>query len=521
MKNFIFENVTFYYTSPYKVIFENLNLTIDCNWKTGLIGRNGRGKTTMLNLLQKKLFPQIGNIHHSKECFLFPYQADENFDTVYKFLKNNTAPFDFWEKEMEKLTKNPTKENLEKYGEIQELFTNHNGYIIDSLIEKELYDMKLENSILTRDLKTLSGGEKTKIQIILLFLKQNIFPLIDEPTNHLDIKGREILSDYLNKKTGFILVSHDRFFLDSCVDHIISINKSDIRINQSTYSQWEENMTLELNFEKKRNEKIKSNIKKLNEASRRSRKWSDSKESEKAAHTDKGAIGAQSARLMKQAINFEKRIDKNIEEKSSLLKNLEKDYDLKIFNHPKTPSTLIDIKDLTIKYDANVILKNFSMTLNKGDRVAITGKNGSGKTSIFKALLNQITYEGKIIFPDFIIFSLAKQIPEWNTGLLKNHVEKYFEENKFREILACLNVRGDIWEKPLENFSEGERKKIEICKSIINPVMLLMWDEPLNYLDIPTRQKIQEAIIKYSPTMIFIEHDKYFTEKVATQIIEI
>lgn len=522
MSKIIINNITFYYTSPYKLIFENLNMNIDSNWKTGIVGRNGRGKTTLLKLIQNILLPQKGDIKNPFNTFIFPFETDYNNKTVFDFIKNNVAPFDKWEKQMLTYTNNPNKENLTKFSEIQEKFIQNGGYEIESMIFKEINEMSFPQEILTREINTLSAGELTRIMIIILFLKNNNFPLIDEPTNHLDIIGRETLANYLKQKKGYILVSHDRYFLDLCIDHIISINKSDVRINKCNYSEWEYNMKLELETEKKKKAKILSEIKSLKKAAQNSRKWSNKKESEKAPHSDKGAIGAQAAKLMKSAINFEKRIEKNISSKENLMKNEEKNYDIKILNDSKIPSNILEIIDLKIKYDNNTILENFNMHLSKGDRIALLGKNGSGKTSIIKAILNEIDYFGEIILPEFIKISISRQIPFWNKGLLKNHITKTnINELKFREVLGNFNVRGDIWNKPLENFSEGERKKIELCRSILEPVMLLIWDEPMNYIDIPTREKIEQSIIKHEPTILFIEHDKYFIENIATKVIEL
>lgn len=521
MSEIILNEVTFYYSSPYKSIFENLTLNISTDWKTGLIGRNGRGKTTLLNLIHGDTEPVKGRIIKPVKTEIFPFRnVDENKNT-FEVIKNSIAPFDEWEKIMNKCLEKNDKESLDIYSETHEKYMFYNGYEIDSVIDREINEMNLDRSILERPFQTLSGGEKTRSLIISLFLKKDIFPLIDEPTNHIDIESREKLGNYLKKKNGFILISHDRYFLDLCTDHILSINKNDVRISSCNYSVWEYNMKLEQQAEDKQNEKLKSEITQLKEASKRSRKWSESKENEKAAHSDKGAIGAQAARLMKQAINFEKRIDKNIEEKKKLFRNTEKDYDLKIYPTGNIPNNILEIRNLSVEFDGRKIFDNFNLTVSRGERVALTGKNGSGKTSVFNAILGKINnYSGFIHIPSFVNISLARQIPEWQKGTLKDLIEKnYIDEIKFRQILGNFNVRGDIWDKPLEYFSEGEKKKIELCRTIIDPVMFLMWDEPLNYLDISTRGKIEESVLKYQPTMLFIEHDRYFTEKIATKII--
>ena len=197
-------NLTFAYEGSYDPIFENVSFQIDTNWRLGFTGRNGRGKTTFLNLLLGR-FPYRGSISASLSFSYFPYEIPDKTQLAIDVVEEIYPDYRYWQ------------------------------------LAKEMNLLQLEEEALYRPFGTLSNGEQTKLMLAVLFLKENNFLLIDEPTNHLDIQGRELVSRYLKSKKGFILVSHDRAFLDGCVDHILSINKANIEVCRGNFSTWYEN----------------------------------------------------------------------------------------------------------------------------------------------------------------------------------------------------------------------------------------------------------------------------------------
>jgi len=180
-----FNSVTFYYTSPEEKLFENLTLNISTNWKLGLIGRNGRGKTTLLNLIDNKISPVKGKIYIDTKTSYFPEYTYNQTEKTLNLVKENIAPFSFIERKMELLSKRSDREGIEEYGKLLEKFQDLDGYEINSKIEKEFSKLKLNADLLNRSFDSLSGGEQTKALLVSLFLKKDSYPLIDEPTDHL------------------------------------------------------------------------------------------------------------------------------------------------------------------------------------------------------------------------------------------------------------------------------------------------------------------------------------------------
>lgn len=514
-------SVTFYYADSDDKIFDDLTLNIDTGWKMGLIGRNGRGKTTLLNLINGNILPLKGEITSAVKTFYFPFEPANTEQTTFDIIKENIAPFRYWEMMMDKLSNASDEKSMMKYGEMLELYQNHSGYEIDSRIEKEFSEIGMDSRLLNRDFSTLSAGEQTRALIISLFLKKDSYPLLDEPTDHLDIKGRMLLGEYLSRKKGFIIASHDRKILDKCTDHVLSINRSDVRLNAGNYSNWKYNIDLEGEFEKRKNENLRREIRSLESSAKERRKWADAKEKEKKGAYDKGYIGHKSAKQMKRALHIEMRIENKLETKKSLLKNTEDERKLVILKEKKARNKLINVDKAGLSFENKKIFEKFSLEVYNGERVALTGTNGSGKTSLLRAIMKELPLDsGAIYLSGQVEISYSHQIPLWRNGLLREHLrEEKIDETKFRNILGVMGVRGEIFDRPLETFSRGEQKKAELCKSFMKPASLFIWDEPLNYLDVMSREQLEEVILKFKPTMLFTEHDKAFIDNISTRII--
>lgn len=512
-------NLTFSYDTHYENIFENTSFTIDTDWKLGFIGRNGRGKTTLLNLLQGK-YEYKGNIVSSVSFDYFPFEVEQDQLTL-EVIRNVIAPFSQWEEEMELCLKKNTGASLEQYGILLDAYMQHDGYTIKELIIKEISKLKVDEEVLNRPFYTLSNGERTKLLLVALFLKKNNFLLIDEPTNHLDIEGRQIVAEYLKSKKGFILVSHDRLFLDQIIDHVLCINRHNIEVQQGNYSSWKLNKDRNDQYELGENEKLKKEIGRLNAASMRNENWSDQIEKSKIGATDKGFVGHKSAKMMKRAKVIEKRQDKMIEEKKQLLKNIEQVHTLKVHCMDYVKPVLAEVQDVVIQYDGKAVSKPISFNIKQGDRIALKGSNGCGKSSLIKLLVGEeLIYSGKLLKGSKLKISYVPQDTSFLKGSMRDFVrESGIDESLFKAILRKLDFTRQAFDKDLSELSGGQKKKVLIARSLCEQAHLYVWDEPLNFIDILSRTQIEELIMQYKPTMVFVEHDRLFVETIATNCI--
>lgn len=488
-------NLSFAYDGSYESIFENVSFQIDTNWKLGFTGRNGRGKTTFLNLLLGKYAYQ-GNISASVQFSYFPFSVPDKSIHAIDVVEAIYPNYEYWR------------------------------------VRREMDKIQLDEEILYRPYCTLSNGEQTKLQLAVLFSRENNFLLIDEPTNHLDIRGRELVSRYLNSKKGFVLVSHDRAFLDGCVDHILSINKSDIQVCKGNFSTWMENKQRQDAFEQAENEKLKKEISRLEETAREKASWSDTAERRKLRN---GPIevdnvkgwrplqGAKAKKTMARAKAIEQRQTAAIEEKSRLLKNLERSETLKIFQAPFHTNRLEELKDVSIAYGAEPVCEHVSFTIQRGDRIALQGANGSGKSSILKLICGQeIPFTGKFWQGNGLQVSYVSQDTSYLQGNLSVFARDCgIDERLFLAMLAKLDVPKAQMEKDMSSLSAGQKKKVLLAKSICEPAHLHIWDEPMNYIDVISRMQIEELLIQFQPTILFVEHDKAFCENVATKIVRL
>ncbi|MDR7813883.1 Lsa family ABC-F type ribosomal protection protein [Lacrimispora sp.] len=485
-------NLTFAYEGSYDNIFENVSFQIDTDWKLGFTGRNGRGKTTFLNLLLGK-YEYSGSISANVTFEYFPYEVEEQSNFTIDIIREISPNSEDWE------------------------------------IVKELSLLDVDYDTLYRQFYTLSKGEQTKALLAAMFLKEKSFLLIDEPTNHLDAEARQKLSDYLKKKKGFILISHDRSFLDNCVDHILSINKTNIEIQKGNFSSWWRNKELQDNFELAENEKLKKDINRLSSSAKRTSTWSDNVESSKFGTTnsgsklDKGYVGHKAAKMMKRAKNIESRQQNMIEEKSKLLKNIESNESLKLAPSKFHDKKLVELIDVAINYDDKIVCEGISFTIEQGEKIAVQGKNGSGKSSILKLIYgDDIPHSGIVRKNNNLIISYVSQDTSDLYGDLSEYADKNgIDESLFKSMLRKLDFSREQFEKHIEDFSGGQKKKVLLAKSLCERAHLYIWDEPLNFIDVISRMQIEKLLIEHELTILFVEHDRTFCENVATKTIKL
>lgn len=492
------DHLTFAHEGSYDNVFEDVSLGLDSNWNLGLIGRNGCGKTTFLHLLQGR-YAYTGQISAPVELCYFPYPVTEPQRPVGQVV-----------------------EPLLPEGEEWRLYL-------------ELSLLEVPETVLERPFSSLSGGEQTKVLLAALFAGENRFLLIDEPTNHLDTLGREKVAAYLKGKRGFILVSHDRDFLDGCVDHIMSIGKTQITVQKGNYSTWQREKDARDNLERQKNAQLKKDIRRMEAAARQTERWSNQVEKSKSASIstgakggpaklDKGYIGAQAARMMQRSKSIRRRQEEAIQEKSGLLREVEEQQTLKL--HPLMPPqrTLLRLENVAVAYEpGHPVCQGVNLTVPKGGRVALRGRNGSGKSSLLKLICGQdIPYTGTLWRMGGLKISYVSQDTSHLRGSLRDYAGHLgVDLTLFQTILRKLGFQRVQFEKDISAFSAGQKKKVLIAGSLSQEAHLYVWDEPLNFIDLMSRMQIEELLLSGGGAMLFVEHDRAFCEHIATEIVEL
>ncbi len=514
------EDLSFSYPSSSDPVFEHVSFQIDTDWKLGFTGRNGRGKTTFLNLLLGN-YEYSGRILSSVEFDYFPYPVRDKNRLTVEILEEVCPDAAEWQ------------------------------------IVRELSRLGIQEEVLWRPFGTLSNGEQTKALLAALFLNEGHFLLIDEPTNHLDAEARQTVSAYLRKKKSFILVSHDRRFLDGCVDHILALNRSSIEVQAGSFSSWMANFERQQAHEQAQNEHLKKDIRRLQQAARRSALWSDQVEATKTSAYDSGYVGHKAAKMMKRSKNIQARQQQAILQKSQLLKDTETAEALKLIPLQYHADTLASFSGIIIAYSRNTKPVNHvpgtaspihrpetdtatpvcgqesgtatpvcgpvTFTLHQGDRIALEGRNGTGKSSLLKLLLGEpLLHTGTITTGSGLVISYVPQDTSHLHGTLSDLAKKQqIDESLFKAVLRKMDFERVQFEKDMADFSAGQKKKVLLAQSLCEKAHLYVWDEPLNYIDLYSRIQIEQLILDFSPSMIFVEHDEAFRETIATRTIHL
>ncbi|HPJ01846.1 MAG TPA: ABC-F type ribosomal protection protein [Candidatus Limiplasma sp.] len=484
-------SISFAYEGSYDNVFDNLSFQADTDWHLGLIGRNGRGKTTLLRILSGELSAQ-GTIILPLRPALFPFAVPDPtqiaMDTMLSF-----AP-------------------LEPQWRVM----------------AEAYPLGLTDELLSRPYATLSRGEQTKLQLAALFARDDSYPLIDEPTNHLDLEGREMVAEYLAKKRGFLLVSHDRHFLNRCITHTLSLNRSTVTVQRGDYDSWELDLRRKNEAEQARNEQLKKEIVTLQKSARRQADFANKAEKGKfnvhpseVAAVDRGYVGARAAAMMKRSLATRARIKRDIQEKETLLKDTERIGLLKLkpLEHPK--QRLIEVRDASVRYGERTVCDQLSFTVERGECIALAGPNGCGKSSVLKTICSlSNALQGSVSIASGLKISYVPQSTEHLHGELNHFIaQTSADETLFKAILRNMDFGRQQFDKDIAQYSEGQKKKLLLARSLCEKAHLFVWDEPLNYIDVYSRVQLEELLLAFQPTILLVEHDRAFLTRVATRII--
>lgn len=486
-------NLNFAYEGSYDNVFDDLSFQADTGWRLGLIGRNGRGKTTLLRILAGELKAR-GTVIVPLRPALFPFAVADPAFTANAVMLSFAPDEPEWR------------------------------------VMAEAYPLGLTDELLSRPYSTLSRGEQTKLQLAALFAREDAYPLIDEPTNHLDLEGRETVAGYLAEKRGFLLVSHDRHFLNRCITHTLSLNRSTVTVQRGDYDSWEREFRRKNEAEEARNEQLKKEIVTLRKSARNQADFASKAEKGKfnvhpseVAAVDRGYVGARAAAMMKRSLATRAKIDRDIRERESLRKDAERVGTLKLrpLEHPK--KRLIEVRDASVRYGSRTVCDNIHFTVERGECVALSGPNGCGKSSMLKSLCGiSDALHGNISVASGLKISYVPQSTEHLRGELADFIaESSADETLFKAILRNMDFGRQQFDKDIAQYSEGQKKKLLLTRSLCEEAQLYIWDEPLNYIDVYSRVQLEALLLRFRPTLLLVEHDRAFLERVSTKILRL
>ena len=495
MSNIEFKDLTFGYGD--NMIFNHAQINIDDRWKLGLVGRNGRGKSTLLNLLQGKITTDSSIITDKNFVYFPQLLTEEDFNDKDKSKKQNTADKYYVERLSVKIT--------DRNSQLTYYVLNELAEFEQWKLERELSLLKVDLEILWRPFGSLSGGEQTKCLLAILFLDEDNFPLIDEPTNHLDMKSRKIVADYLQKKSGFIVVSHDRYFLNKVCTQIADIDYGKIKLYAGNYDFWYESSQLLIRQMKEANKKKEEKIKELQEFISR---FSANASKSKQATSRKRAL---------EKIQLD-----DIQPSSRKYPYIDFRPDREIGNE------VLMVEGLSKTIDGEKVLDNISFTLGHDDKVAFVGSNELAKTTLFQILMGEMepdegTYKWGIT-TSRAYFPLDSGSEFDNDYSIVDWLTQYSEEKDatyVRGFLGRMLFAGDDGVKKVKVLSGGEKVRCLLSKMMISGANVLIFDEPTNHLDMESITALNNGMTKFPGVILFSSRDHQIVQTTANRIMEI
>ncbi len=493
-------------------VLNNLSFDIKTNERIALIGSNGCGKTTTLKIIMGIESYDSGNISIRKESKIgyltqIPPKEDDNISARSVYLRGVQELINLENKIndfVENMSSN--EKDIKLLDKLQEEFRISGGYSLKEKIEKIRNGFKITNELLDREYNKLSGGEKTLINLASIILSNPDILLLDEPTNHLDIDTLEWFEEYLSSYNGtVVIISHDRYFLDRTVNKIIEIENGNANIYHGNYSYYlkESEKRLMVEFQNYKNQQ--KEIKALKEAIERYKVWGAKSDNPMFFRRAK----AIETRLQKMEVidrpktKSELRINFNVEDRTSNRVMVISNFDLRIGN--------------------NELLRNSHMEVYYKERVCLMGKNGAGKTTLIKNILNN-THDNIKLGANIKIGYIPQEIRFDNEELtIYEHMRKIFvgSESELRSKLNQFYFTVDNIDKKVKSLSGGEKVRLKLLELILKNANFLILDEPTNHIDIDTREILEESLLAYEGTILFVSHDRYFINKIATKIVMI
>lgn len=508
----------------YGQLFEDVSFSLNEGESISIVGTNGCGKSTLLKIIAGLEKADKGIVNIKKDArvsYLDQTGSSVNDEReVYQILRSTFKTINEMENRLNKMQQqlllsmpqNKYDELMEKYCNLLEQFSLMGGYDVEVNINTVVEGLKIDKSILHQSYNNLSGGEKTLVQLAKALLNKPDLFLLDEPTNHLDIDRIEWLEGYIKSfKGATVIVSHDRYFLDKMSNKILAINNGFAKVYATNYSGYLQEVERE--FEKQmadyKNQQLI--IKRLEE---------------RIKYFSERGMATNSSTLCDRAHSLQTQLDR-IKKNAVQRPKETKKIDVGFKEDKKSSKTIVSTKNLTVVVpNGKTILKNVNVNICAKEKVALIGANGSGKSTFIKTVMGKQDLQvlGEVFVGPSVKVGYLPQIIEFKNG--KQSLLEYFKEElalneqQARRILAKFQFYKEDVNKKVENLSGGEKIRVKLAELLQQKINTLIFDEPTNHIDIPTKEVLEDAIESFDGTLIFVSHDRFFINKFADKVIE-
>ena len=491
-------------------LLDGLSFEIQEGERVAILGRNGCGKTTLFNILTGQMDYDGGEVYVNPNKRLGLISQIPKFPegyTVEDVLRSAYADLTRTKKRMEQLeaemAKGATPEQLREYDALTNRFQSGGGYEMDVEVDKICNGLGISQQQRSQEFASLSGGEKTRVNLARLLLEKTDILLLDEPTNHLDLNSVEWLEGYINTFKGTVLaISHDRYFIDQIAQRVIEITEGHAEFYSGNYSFYMDEKQARFDLQLKQYEQEQAKLKQLSYTVERMKGW-----------------GINNRTLYRRAMSIQHRMDRiRKTEKPKKERTMKASFGEKEFSG----DVVFKMKNVSKAFDGRTLFSDVNLNVEAGERIALLGDNGTGKSTFIKCLLGEEDCQGKIQFGPTVKWGYLPQIIHFDHPERTLYDTMLYEKNctpqMARDRLGAFMFQGEDVFKTVGNLSGGEQSRLRLCMLMDEKINLLILDEPTNHLDIASREWVEAAIEEFEGVLLFVSHDRYFIEKFAERI---